>query len=77
MKEIIMLLQQAKPCDPSVLFVNPSGGVVAAYSAGIGSIFAVSIENEIEGFTKQFCDVKDEQEHRIVTRNGYLPERDV
>ena len=36
-----------------------------------------AVENEIEEFIKQFCDVKDEQGRRVVTRNGYLPERDI
>lgn len=44
---------------------------------GARKMLQQAVENEIEEFIKQFCDVKDEQGHRIVTRNGYLPERDV
>lgn len=36
-----------------------------------------AVENEVEEFMKQFYNIRDEQGHRLVTRNGYLPEREI
>ena len=44
---------------------------------GAQKMLQQAVENEIEEFIKQFCGIKNEQGHRVVTRNGYLPERDV
>lgn len=45
--------------------------------AGARKMLQQAVENEVKEFMKQFCDIRDEQGHRLVTRNGYLPEREI
>lgn len=43
---------------------------------GARKMLQQAVENEVEEFVKQFCNVRNEKGRRVVTRNGYLPERD-
>ncbi len=40
-------------------------------------MLAEALEAEIAGFLSQYADLKDDQGHMRVTRNGYLPERKI
>jgi len=36
-----------------------------------------AVEVKIEGFLSQYRELRDNQEHQRVVRNGYLPEREI
>ena len=40
-------------------------------------MLAEALEAEIESFLSQYADFKDDQGRKRVTRNGYLPEREI
>jgi putative transposase len=42
---------------------------------GARKLLAEALDAEIESFLSQYADLKDEQGHKRVTRNGHLPER--
>lgn len=44
---------------------------------GARKLLAEALEAEIETFLLQYKDLKDDQNHQRVVRNGYLPERDI
>ncbi len=44
---------------------------------GAKKMLQQAIENEILEYIEKYRDHKDENQHRIVKRNGYLPERDI
>ena len=44
---------------------------------GARKMLQQAVENEVEEFVKQFCNVRNEKGRRVVTRNGYLPEREI
>jgi transposase-like protein len=45
--------------------------------SGARKLLAQALETEIEIFLSQFSDLKDAQGRRRITRNGYLPEREI
>ena len=45
--------------------------------SGARKLLAQALETEIEIFLSQFDDLKDDQGRKRITRNGYLPERDI
>lgn len=42
---------------------------------GAQNMLATAIENEVAEYVAGFTDLRDEQGHRLVVRNGYLPPR--
>ncbi len=44
---------------------------------GARKLLAQALEAEIESFLSQYADFKDDQGRKRVTRNGYLPEREI
>ena len=44
---------------------------------GAKKLLAEALEAEIAGFLSQYADLKNDQGHMRVTRNGYLPEREI
>ncbi|MDO9565122.1 MAG: IS256 family transposase, partial [Candidatus Desulfaltia sp.] len=44
---------------------------------GAKKLLAEALEAEIAGFLSQYADFKDDQGRMRVTRNGYLPEREI
>ncbi|MBW2035516.1 MAG: transposase [Deltaproteobacteria bacterium] len=44
---------------------------------GARKLLAEALEAEIEGFLAQYRDLRDNQDHQMVVRNGYLPERQI
>ena len=44
---------------------------------GAKKLLAEALEVEIESFLSQYADLKDDQGRMRVTRNGYLPEREI
>jgi len=44
---------------------------------GAKKLLAEALEVEIKGFLSQYADLKDDQGRMRVTRNGYLPEREI
>ena len=44
---------------------------------GARKLLTEALEAEIENFLSHYADLKDEQGHKRITRNGYLPERDI
>jgi len=45
--------------------------------SGARKLLAQALETEIEIFLSQYADLKDDQDRKRITRNGYLPERDI
>lgn len=45
--------------------------------SGARKLLAEALEAEIESFLAMYADFKDDQGHRRITRNGYLPEREI
>ena len=45
--------------------------------SGARKLLAEALESEIVTFLSQYKDLKDDQNHQRVVRNGYLPERDI
>jgi putative transposase len=45
--------------------------------SGARKLLAEALEAEIETFISQYRDLKDDQDHRRIVRNGHLPERDI
>jgi transposase-like protein len=44
---------------------------------GARKLLAEALEAEIESFLSHYAELKDEQGHKRITRNGHLPERDI
>jgi len=44
---------------------------------GARKLLTEALEAEIEGFLSQYRDLRDEQGHKRITRNGHLPEREI
>ncbi len=44
---------------------------------GARELLAEALEAEIKGFLSQYADLKDDHGRMRVTRNGYLPEREI
>jgi len=44
---------------------------------GARKLLTEALEAEIEGFLFQYRDLRDEQGHKRITRNGHLPEREI
>lgn len=44
---------------------------------GARKLLAAALESEVEAFLAGYNDVRDADGHRVVVRNGYLPEREV
>ena len=44
---------------------------------GARKLLTEALEAEIESFLSHYADLKDEQGHKRITRNGHLPERDI
>ena len=40
-------------------------------------MIAVALEDEVEQFIQQHFNRKDAEGHRLVVRNGYMPERQI
>ena len=45
--------------------------------AGAKQLIAEAVEAELQEFLTQYADLKHQQGHRQVVRNGYLPEREI
>ena len=45
--------------------------------SGARKLLAQALEAEIDIFLSQYADLRDDQGRRRITRNGYLPERDI
>ncbi len=69
MKENLILEDKNRP---STEFKNSLEEVLRE---GARKLLEQAIENEIQDYIEQFKGLKTEENRRVVTRNGYLPER--
>ena len=51
--------------------------ITAIIRQGARKLLAQALETEIELFTNQYADLKDELGRQRIVRNGYLPERKI
>jgi putative transposase len=51
--------------------------ITAIIRQGARKLLAQALEVEIELFTNQYADLKDELGRQRIVRNGYLPEREI
>ena len=60
-------------------FINPAvkDPLTDVLREGARRMLAMAIEAEVEEFVKNHKDLKDEEGHRAIVRNGYLPERNL
>ena len=45
--------------------------------SGVRKLFAEALEAEVESFLAMYPDLKDSRSYQRITRNGYLPEREI
>jgi len=44
---------------------------------GARKMLQLALENEVEEFIQKHSNLKDENGKKVVTKNGYMPERDI
>ena len=80
-KHLIRKDTHTMPKDNVIDFKKPEpfvdDPITDVLRTGARKLLTEALEVEIEGFLSQYRDLRDNQEHQRVVRNGYLPEREI
>ena len=80
-KHLIRKDTHTMPKDNVIDFKKPEpfvdDPITDVLRTGARKLLTEALEAEIEGFLSHYRDLRDNQEHQRVVRNGYLPEREI
>ena len=65
------------PQDKNPSEISTRSALEEVLRNGAKRLLQEAVENEVVEYVQLFKELKDEMNRRVVTRNGYLPERDV
>ena len=70
-------MRNATPMTVSAPATSPADALNEALHAGARQMLLTAIEAEVAAYVDQYADVVDQDGHRLVVRNGHLPEKTI
>lgn len=63
--------------NSNIVSMTPKDLLTDVLKEGARKMLAIAVENEVTEYIHQYADQLDQDGHRLVVRNGYLPERKI